>query len=103
MLASLKVIYSTVCVIECVLVKKNNKSDKCHLICDANYRSITTWTTPLMTVNDRVVMRRCELAVSQLNPSLLPIMAPLLWSLSGNFRLLKANVNLISYEEKQRA
>lgn len=29
-----------------------------------------TWTTPLMTVNDRVVMCRFELAVSHLNPSL---------------------------------
>ncbi len=55
MFGSLKVIYYTVCVIECVLVKKKKK-DKCHLICKDNNLSIMTWTTPLMRVNDQVVM-----------------------------------------------
>lgn len=49
MLASLKVIYYTVCVIGCVLVKKIRKKYKCHLNCEANYQSIMTWTTPLIS------------------------------------------------------
>lgn len=94
MFASLKFMYNTVCVYWW---------KKCHLICKTNYNSLMAWTTPLMTVNDRVVMWRCELAVSQLNLSLLFIIALLLWRLTGYFGLLEANVILISYEGKQRA
>lgn len=61
-------------------------------ISETNYYKIMTWTTPLMIVNDRVVMCRFELADSHLDPSLIFIIALLLWRLTGYFRLLKANV-----------
>lgn len=72
------------------------KYKKCQLICKTNYQSVMTWTTPLMTVNDWVVMWRGELAVFQLDPSLRFIIALLLWSLTGYFGLLEENVILIS-------
>lgn len=84
MLASLKFILYNMCVTGVSWWEKKRKI----LISKTNYNKTMTWTTPLMTVNDRVVMCRFELAVSHLDPSLIFIIALLLWRLTGYFRLL---------------